>query len=171
MLFRTAWVYSAVGKNFLKTILRLARERDELRIVSDQIGSPTHAATIAAGTAFALQRWLTAAPDQRSSLQGTFHLVSSGSCSWHDFASLIVEEARARLGAQAGSQAQDPATQGIRCTKVTPISTADYPTPAKRPGYSVLDGSKFCSTFGLTLPHWTSLVGRTVELLMGASGG
>lgn len=157
MLFRTAWVYSAVGKNFLKTILRLAKERDELRIVADQIGCPTHAATIAASTALALHRWLLTDPLERAALQGTFHLVSRGACSWFDFASAIVEAAR-----------QEAKGASIRCTKVTPLTTAEYPTPAKRPQYSVLDTTLFEERFGLALPPWQGLIKDTVGRLCGS---
>jgi dTDP-4-dehydrorhamnose reductase len=154
MIFRTAWVYSSVGKNFLKTMLKLAAEREELRVVSDQFGSPTHARTIAAGTVLALKTWLDAAPAARPALQGIFNLVASGNCSWCDFTNSIVESARTFTE--------------IRCGKVTPIATADYPTPAKRPTFSVLDNSHFCKTFGLHLPNWRPMVSLTVHDLVSA---
>jgi dTDP-4-dehydrorhamnose reductase len=154
MIFRTAWVYSSVGKNFLKTMLKLAAEREELRVVSDQFGSPTHARTIAAGTALALTTWLHAAADRRAALQGVFNLVSSGKCTWCDFTNAIIESARTLTD--------------VRCARVIPIATADYPTPAKRPTFSVLDNSHFCKTFGLHLPDWRPMVPFTVNDLLGA---
>lgn len=131
-IFRTAWVYAAHGKNFLLTMLRLARERDELRVVADQVGAPTSAWLIAYATAAALH-----AP--RAS--GLWHLTASGQTSWHGFADAIVREAHAR-----GLVARSP--------KVEPIATADYPTRAARPAYSVLDNSAFQRDFGIELPNW-----------------
>lgn len=154
MIFRTAWVYSSVGKNFLKTMLKLAAEREELRVVSDQFGTPTHARTIAAGTVLALKTWMGAEPSRRAAMQGIFNLVSSGSCSWCDFTNAIVESARSLTD--------------VRCAKVTPIATADYPTPAKRPQFSVLNNSRFCQIFGLNLPDWRSMVSLTVHDLVAA---
>lgn len=131
-VFRTAWVYAAHGKNFLLTMLRLAKERDELRVVADQIGSPTSAWLIAYATAAALR-------SRRAS--GVWHLTASGQTSWQGFAEAIVREAHAR---------------GLleRAPKVTPIATADYPTRAQRPAYSVLDNSAFQRDFGIELPNW-----------------
>ncbi|TKR30973.1 dTDP-4-dehydrorhamnose reductase [Luteimonas gilva] len=131
-IFRTAWVYAAHGKNFLLTMLRLAKERDELRVVADQVGSPTSAWLIAYATAAALH-------SQRAS--GVWHLTASGQTSWHGFAEAIVREAHAR-----GLLARMP--------KVTPIATADYPTRAARPAYSVLGNSAFQRDFGIELPNW-----------------
>jgi dTDP-4-dehydrorhamnose reductase len=135
LVLRTAWVYAAHGHNFLRTMLRLAGERDELRVVADQVGSPTPAALIADATAHALQSGGLAA---RS---GTWHLTSTGSTSWHGFAQRIMARAHA---------------QGLlpRVPTVVPIGTSDYPTPAARPAYSVLDVGRFAADFGLRLPSW-----------------
>ncbi len=131
-IFRTAWVYAPHGKNFLLTMLRLAKERDELRVVADQIGTPTSAWLIAYATAAALH-------SQRDS--GIWNLTASGQTSWHGFAEAIVREAHAR-----GLLPRMPA--------VIPIATADYPTRAERPAYSVLDNSAFQRDFDIELPNW-----------------
>lgn len=136
-IFRTAWVYGAHGHNFLRTMLRVGAERDELRVVADQVGSPTSAALIADATAAALSQVL-AGPDRSG---GTWHLVASGETSWHGFAEAIFDEASA-----AGLLARVPT--------VVPITTADYPTPARRPAYSRLDTSRFQRDFGIDLPDW-----------------
>jgi dTDP-4-dehydrorhamnose reductase len=138
LIVRTAWVYAARGHNFLRTILRLARERDELRIVADQIGAPTPARLIGYATATMLRQWL---DDDAARRDGTYHVVSAGQCSWFDFAGAIVDGAAAR---------------GLidRRPRIVPITTADYPTRARRPAYSVLDTSKAAAAFGLQLPDW-----------------
>ena len=140
-IFRTAWVYAPHGHNFLRTMLRVGAERDELRVVADQRGAPTSTALIVAGTLAALDAWLAADPAQRRVLQGTHHLVASGHTSWHGFASAIFNEAHAR-----GLLARKP--------RVTAITTTDYPTPAQRPAWSVLDNSGFRQRFGYALPDW-----------------
>jgi dTDP-4-dehydrorhamnose reductase len=141
LILRTAWVYAAHGQNFLRTMLRLAGERDELRVVADQHGSPTPTRLIVDGTLAALDRWQQADGAQREQLTGTYHLVSSGCTSWHGFAAAIVEQAHA-----ARLLAKSP--------RVLPIGTADFPTPAMRPAWSALDTSSFARQFGVTLPDW-----------------
>lgn len=132
-ILRTAWVYAAHGKNFLRTMLRLAAEHDVLRVVADQAGTPTPAYLIADVTAQLIQ--------QNTLLSGTWHLTATGATSWHGFAEAIMAEAL---------------TQGVipRAPGVTPITTADYPTPARRPAYSVLDTHKLQHDFGIALPSW-----------------
>jgi len=142
LLFRTAWVYAPWGKNFLLTMLRLAAERDELRVVADQVGAPTSVALIAQATRVAIVAWLAALPRERQALEGTYHVVASGQTSWHGFAQAIVDAA-----ASAGRLARRPV--------VVPITTSDFPTPARRPAYSVLDNRKFQHAFGFPLPDWT----------------
>ena len=132
-ILRTAWVYAAHGKNFLHTMLRLARERDELRVVGDQIGAPTPAAWIADASARIVAHGVPAS--------GTWHLVAAGETSWHGFAGAIMDEALA-----AGLLARRP--------RVLPINTAEYPTPARRPAYSVLDTARLHRDFGIAAPHW-----------------
>jgi len=133
LIFRTAWVYAAHGTNFLRTMLRLGTQRDELRIVADQIGTPTPAALIVEVTLKALQ-----SPDN---LSGTWHLTASGQTSWHGFAEAIFREAL---------------TLGLleKAPTLTPITTAEYPTPARRPGYSCLDTGTLQQDFNLSLPDW-----------------
>jgi dTDP-4-dehydrorhamnose reductase len=135
LVFRTAWVYAAHGHNFLRTMLRLGAERDELRVVADQVGSPTPAALIADVTATAL------AQARGSEVSGTWHLVADGQTSWHGFAEAIFADAVA-----AGLLPRAPT--------VAPITTADYPTPARRPAYSCLNTSRLRRDFGIEPPHW-----------------
>jgi len=135
VILRTKWVVSAHGQNFVKTMLRLARERDELRVVADQRGRPTMAADIARVMWLLAGRWATA----RELSWGTFHFAGRGETTWHGFASAIV-------------QAQEPLTG--RAPRVTAIETKDYPTPARRPKNSVLDTSKFESVFGIAPRAW-----------------
>jgi dTDP-4-dehydrorhamnose reductase len=151
LLFRTAWVYAPWGKNFLLTMLRLAGERDELRVVADQIGAPTSVALIAQATRVAIAAWLAALPRERQVLEGTYHVVASGQTSWHGFAQAIVDAA-----ASAGLLSRRPV--------VVPITTSDFPTPARRPAYSVLDNHKFQHAFGFPLPDWK----QGLEQVMGA---
>jgi dTDP-4-dehydrorhamnose reductase len=140
-IFRTAWVYAPHGHNFLRTMLRLGAERDELRVVADQVGAPTSTALIVAGTLAALDAWLAIGPAQRRALEGTHHLVAGGHTSWHGFASAIFDGAHAR-----GLLARKP--------HVAAIATTDYPTPARRPAWSVLDNTGFARRFGYALPDW-----------------
>ena len=133
LILRTAWVYGLHGHNFLKTMLRLGADRDELRVVADQVGTPTPAALIADVTAELLR--------MQDALSGTFHLTPRGETSWHGFAEAIFEEAAAR-----GLIARTP--------KVLPIATSDYPTRARRPGYSRLDIGKLEDVLGDPLPEW-----------------
>lgn len=140
-IFRTAWVYAPHGKNFLNTMLRVGAERDELRVVADQIGAPTSTALIVRGTLAALDAWRDAAGAQRHTLEGTHHLVASGHTSWHGFATSIFDGATKR-----GLLARAP--------HVVAITTAEYPTPARRPAWSVLDNSGFVQRFGYSLRDW-----------------
>jgi dTDP-4-dehydrorhamnose reductase len=133
LIFRTAWVYASHGANFLRTMLRVGAERDHLRVVSDQIGTPTSAALIADVTVQALQH-----PGQ---LSGTWHLTASGQTSWHGFAEAIFAEALAR-----GVLAKVP--------EVVAIASYEYPTPAKRPAWSVLDNRRLQQDFSIVLPAW-----------------
>ncbi len=142
LVLRTAWVYAAHGHNFLRTMLRLGAERDHLRVVSDQHGAPTSTNLIVAGTVAALKRWLALPETARGELEGTHHLVASGETTWHGFASAIFDQA-----VEHGLLARKPDVQAI--------GTTDFPTPAKRPAYSVLDNTGFQRQFAFTLPHWS----------------
>ena len=145
LIFRTAWVYATHGRNFLLTMLRLASERDELRVVADQIGSPTPAALIADVTA----QVLGVSPEH----SGLWHLTSGGQTSWHGFAEAIM--------AQAFDRRLLP-----RKPHIAPISTADYPTRAARPAYSVLDCRLLEAELGITLPHWHDALGDVLDGLL-----
>jgi dTDP-4-dehydrorhamnose reductase len=142
VILRTSWVYGARGANFLRTMLRLARERSELRVVADQVGAPTWSRLVATATAHVLRAMLAdgapAAPF--GSRSGIYHLTSGGRATWHEFATAIVEG--------------DPRRAEQRCERVVPIATAEYPTPARRPASSLLDTTKLTRTFGLVLPDW-----------------
>lgn len=146
LLFRLCWVYGARGQNFMLTMMRLARERDKLRVVSDQIGCPTWSRMIAETTALTLKSTL-AARDWNA-FTGVYHLASSGATSWHGFAQEIVDLMPA---------------EGRKCSRVEAISTLEYPTPAKRPAYSVLECGKLERTFGLRLPHWQESLQQVLE--------
>ncbi|MDQ6868211.1 MAG: dTDP-4-dehydrorhamnose reductase [Pseudomonadota bacterium] len=144
-ILRTAWVYGRFGGNFLKTVLRLARERAELRIVADQHGCPTATQDLAEAV-FAIDRALA----RGIGAPGTFHFAGDGATTWHGFASAIVE-------------AQAPATG--RRPKVSAIATADYPTAARRPANSELNSSLFASVFGYRARDWQTRARETVEML------
>lgn len=141
LIFRTAWVYASHSANFLRTMLRVGAERDVLRVVADQVGTPTPAALIADVTVQALQH--------DGALSGTWHLTATGETSWHGFAEAIFIEAVA-----AGVLARAPTVEAI--------TTAEYPTPAKRPAYSHLDVAKLEQDFGVTLPHWQDGLKRVI---------
>jgi dTDP-4-dehydrorhamnose reductase len=146
LIFRLCWVYGARGQNFMLTMMRLAREREKLRVVSDQVGCPTWSRMIAETTALALTQ-IVAASDP-AALSGTYHLASSGVTSWHGFAQAIVNLMPA---------------EGKKCSAVEAIQTAEYPTPTKRPAYSVLACDKLKRAFGLRLPHWEDSLKQVLE--------
>lgn len=145
LIFRTSWIYAARGANFLRTILRLAAEREELRVVIDQVGAPTWARLLAEATSLAVRQALAERRHGRFK-SGLFHLACAGETSWHGFASAIVE-----------------GRQGLRVQRVTPIATVDYPTPAKRPANSRLDTGAFRARFGLVLPDWRDCLQLCLE--------
>jgi dTDP-4-dehydrorhamnose reductase len=141
LILRTAWVYGTFGKvNFVKTMLRLFAERDEVRVVADQVGSPTWATDLAQAIATLLSQ-ASQEPAQPNLPTGTYHYTNSGIASWYDFAVAIYEEAK-------------PLGYKLKVQKIVPITTADYPTPAKRPAYSVLSGKKITAVLGNHPPHW-----------------
>jgi dTDP-4-dehydrorhamnose reductase len=161
LIFRTEWVYSTRGKNFLLTILRLATQREELRIVRDQVGAPTWSREIAGATVKALQQICnqtdeTAAWSERS---GTYHMTAAGETTWYEFTQAILQEAAQLSNLAAWFQA---ATNGkeLLTRRVVPISTAEYPTPARRPAYSLLSNSKLNRVFGIQLPDWREQLHR-----------
>ncbi|MEI8293321.1 MAG: dTDP-4-dehydrorhamnose reductase [bacterium] len=153
LIFRTSWVFGAHGKNFIKTILRLAASREELRIVADQFGAPTGAALLADVSAHIAARYLRHGSENFPF--GLYHLAAAGETSWHGFARHIVTKAAA---ANAPLQTIPD--------RILPISTAEYPTPAARPANSRLDTTKFRSAFSLHLPAWTHGVDQVLEVLL-----
>jgi dTDP-4-dehydrorhamnose reductase len=152
LMFRTAWVYAPHGQNFLRTMLRLGAERDVLRVVADQHGAPTSTALIVEGTLAALDQWRHGDLARRQALAGTYHLVASGTTSWHGFACAIMEDASKR-----GLLSKAPT--------VEPITSAQFPTPARRPSYSVLDNRGFQDVFQHTLPPWQDGLRGTMQAL------
>jgi dTDP-4-dehydrorhamnose reductase len=155
LIFRTAWVYGTRGRNFLLTILRLASEREELRIVRDQIGAPTWCREIARGTVSVLVRLA----DERKGAPtfpeagGVYHMSAAGVTTWYDFAQAILDEASHAppdlpwLASATGGRA-------LMAKRLHPITTAEYPTPARRPAYSVLSNSRLAQRFGVQLADW-----------------
>lgn len=152
MIMRTAWVYASHSNNFLRTMLRVGAERDELRVVDDQHGAPTSTNLIVKGTLAALERWQSSNLAKRESLQGIHHLVASGATTWHGFAVEIFEQAH-----RSGLIARKP--------KVVPIGSESYPTPARRPEWSVLDNSQLERQLGMTLPDWKAGLAEVLATL------
>ncbi|MFA5921267.1 MAG: dTDP-4-dehydrorhamnose reductase [Methylococcaceae bacterium] len=144
IIIRTSWVYSSFGNNFVKTMLRLGREREELGVIYDQVGSPTSARDLALAILSIIQH------PKLSTLQATeiYHFSNEGVCSWYDFAKAIFE------------------LSAIAC-RVNPIETKDYPTPATRPHYSLLNKAKIKNTFDLTIPYWKDSLQACLEVLKG----
>jgi dTDP-4-dehydrorhamnose reductase len=138
IVIRTSWLYSSHGNNFVKTMLRFSTEKSELRIIADQIGSPTYAADLANAI-------LTIANSQHIKA-GIYHYANEGACSWFDFASEII------------------AQSGNKC-KVTPIETKDYPLPAKRPAYSVLSKTKIKQLYNIEIPWWKDSLTKCIGIL------
>jgi dTDP-4-dehydrorhamnose reductase len=153
LIFRTSWVYAARGGNFAKTMLRLAKERDSLSVIDDQIGAPTGADLLADITALALQRVQT--QPLRHELAGLYHLVASGATSWHGYAALVIE-----LAKNAGVDFKT--TQNA----IHKIATQAYPTPARRPLNSKLDTLKLQTAFNLYLPPWQQGVARMLTEIL-----
>lgn len=154
LVFRTSWVFSSYGANFLKTVLRLAREREQLSIVDDQIGAPTSAELIADVTALAL-----AAHGRNALDNGLYHLTAGGETSWHGLACHAVN----------GFQALGLPLK-LAASQIRPIPTTDYPLPAVRPSNSRLDGGKLGQGLGLTLPDWRIHADRAIVQLASQAG-
>ncbi|MGQ8338288.1 dTDP-4-dehydrorhamnose reductase [Sunxiuqinia sp. A32] len=132
IIIRTSWLYSQYGKNFLKTILRLSEERDKLKVVYDQVGTPTYAGDLARAILMIISK-----TEKKEVVwkPGIYHYSNEGVCSWYDFAKAILEEYQSEC-------------------EVLPIETVDYPTPARRPAYAVLNKSKIKLIFGVQIPYW-----------------
>ena len=138
MIIRTAWLYSEYGNNFVKTMLRLGRERETLGVVFDQIGTPTYAGDLAKAIYAAIEQGV---------VPGIYHFSNEGVCSWYDFTVSIHRLA------------------GITTCKVSPLHTDEYPAKAPRPHYSVLDKTKIKQTYGIDIPHWETSLADCVEKL------
>jgi dTDP-4-dehydrorhamnose reductase len=152
LILRTSWVYGVHGGNFVKTVLRLATERNELRIVGDQFGAPTWARDLAQATASALTAWQNR--DWDNNLSGLYHLTAAGRTSWHRYAEEIVKLAR-----------QYDAALAAKPLEIRAIPSSEYPTPAKRPASSVLSNRKIQLAFGITLPEWQDSLAECVRLI------
>ena len=138
MVIRTAWLYSTFGNNFVKTMIRLGRERDSLGVIFDQVGTPTYARDLARAIFAAIRQGVT--PD-------IYHFSNEGVCSWYDFTKAIHRLA------------------GITTCHVKPLHTSEYPTKAKRPHYSVLDKTKIKNTYGIEVPYWMESLGECIKAL------
>ena len=138
MIIRTAWLYSIYGNNFVKTMLRLGKEKSELGVIFDQIGTPTYARDLAVAIMTAVNKGI---------VPGVYHFSNEGVISWYDFTKAIHRIA------------------GIKTCKVRPLHTEEYPTPAARPHYSVLDKTKIKKTFGIEIPYWEDSLAECIGLL------
>jgi dTDP-4-dehydrorhamnose reductase len=161
LIFRTAWVYATRGRNFLLTILRLATEKEELRIVHDQTGAPTCASEVAAATSKILAGICERNNGRPlfSEVSGTYHMSAAGQTTWHDFAMNIIEAAGAtshNLVWLAGATGGRP----LIVRRVIPISGEEFRSPTRRPAYSVLSNSRLFQTFGVALPDWRTQLQR-----------
>ena len=144
IIIRTSWVYSNFGNNFVKTMLRLGKEREELGVIYDQVGTPTSARDLALAIMSIIQHPILNA----QKITEIYHFSNEGSCSWYDFAKTIFE------------------LSDIHCN-VKPIETLDYPTPAKRPHYSLLNKAKIKNTFDITIPYWKDSLQECIDVLKG----
>ncbi|OAT31380.1 dTDP-4-dehydrorhamnose reductase [Buttiauxella brennerae ATCC 51605] len=151
LIFRTSWVYAGKGNNFAKTMLRLAKDREELSIINDQFGAPTGAELLADCTAHAITTAL-----RKPEVAGLYHLVASGTTTWFDYANLVFAEAKI-------------AGMVLAVNKINPVPTSAYPTPALRPQNSRLNTNKFQQSFGLTLPSWEIGVKRMLAELFASA--
>ena len=142
VIIRTAWLYSEYGNNFVKTVLRLGAERDELRFIFDQVGTPTYAGDLADAMLS-----IVAQAEEGHFVPGTYHFSNEGVCSWYDFTVKILQLAHLSK-------------------RVIPIETKDYPTPAARPPYSVLNKGKIKATYGMTIPHWEASLRSCLRQLL-----
>ncbi len=141
IIIRTAWLYSTFGNNFVKTMIRLGKEKESLNVVADQIGTPTYAGDLAT----AILQIIAWTEEKQTFMPGIYHYSNEGICSWYDFTLKIHEFA------------------GITTCKVNPISTSEYPTKATRPMYSVLNKTKIKETFGIQIPEWEESLKRCIE--------
>ena len=141
IIIRTSWLYSSFGTNFMKTMIRLSEERDKLKVVFDQVGTPTYARDLARSILMIISKTANGFVDWKP---GIYHFSNEGVCSWYDFAKSILEAVDSNC-------------------EVVPIESVDYPTPAKRPPYSVLNKSKIKRIFGIKIPHWQDSLLQCVQ--------
>lgn len=139
MIIRTAWLYSTFGNNFVKTMLRLGREKDSLGVIFDQIGTPTYARDLAVAIFAAIHKGI---------IPGIYHFSNEGVCSWYDFTQMIHHLA------------------DIKTCKLRPLHTEEYPTKAKRPHYSVLDKTKIKDIYGIEIPYWVDSLKECIDKLL-----
>jgi len=144
IIIRTAWLYSSFGNNFVKTMLRLGKEKDEINVVSDQIGSPTYASDLASAILIILQQ---TNENEENFVQGIYHYSNTGTCSWQEFAAEIMNK------------------KGLNC-KVNPVSSKEFPTPTKRPSYSLLDKTKITKTFNIDVKDWKIALNECLRMIL-----
>jgi len=161
LIFRTEWVYARQGRNFLITILRLATQREELRIVSDQVGAPTSSREIARATAEIFAQIFESQSNSASwpEVSGTYHMSAAGETNWCEFANAILEEA-SHVDQSAAWIAKATGGHPLIAQRIIPIRSEEYPTPARRPAYSVLSNARLAQTFGVQLPDWRTQLHR-----------
>lgn len=145
MIFRTSWLFAPYGHNFVRTILHFGAEQQALNVVYDQLGSPTYAPDLAAMVLQLVQK-VEGKKLDRSALAGIWHYSNEGVCSWYDFAKAVID------------------IKGLQC-KINPIETKDYPLPAPRPPFSVLNKAKLKTAFGVEIPHWRDSLARCLAML------
>lgn len=150
LIFRTSWVYGPHGKNFLLTMLKLGRERDRLSIVDDQVGAPTTSIELSNATRAIVEGVTSGAFGEPANWAGLYHMTCAGEVSWFGFAKSIFERAAAQFG--------------VRVPELLPIDTEEYPTPAKRPLYSVLSNQKLADRFGVRLADWQDALDETLKV-------
>lgn len=157
LIFRTAWVYATSGRNFMLTVLRLAAQKEELRVVRDQVGAPTWSREVAAATTEILGQLVNQGREKlaTSKASGTYHMTAAGETNWCEFARTILDEA-SRTDRSVAWIAAASGGCPLIARRVVPITTQEYPTPARRPAYSVLSNARLQQTFGLHLPDWRS---------------
>jgi dTDP-4-dehydrorhamnose reductase len=155
LIFRTSWVYATYGRNFLLTILRLATEREELKIVADQVGAPTCALDLAEAATRILARMIAGDKSQFPFPEagGTYHMTAAGQTSWYEFANAILDEAR-RAPQNLPWLASATKGRPLIARRIVPISTEEFPLPARRPANSVLSNARLKQVFGVALPDW-----------------
>lgn len=155
LIFRTAWMYATRGRNFLLTMLRLGAQREELRIIHDQLGSPTWSAEVAAATARIVAQLYSGEPHcaDLAHVSGVYHMTAAGETSWYGFAKGIFEEA-GKTDSGIAWLATATSNHPLIARRVVPITTREYPTPARRPAYSVLSNTRLARIFHIALPDW-----------------